>query len=184
LIKNIIWDFDGTLFDTYPGMIYAFKRALKDSGVEISENEILKYMKVSVSNAINHFKENYALSNDFIEKYVYYEKNLDADKIMPFPFAKEICFEFKKSGGKNYILTHRGNSTFKFLKYHGMLECFEEIGTRHNGFKKKPDPEGFIYFIEKYHMDKGTVLAVGDRDCDILGAKEANIKAVFIIQTI
>lgn len=176
MFKNIIWDFDGTLFDTYPGMIYAFKRALKDSGVDVCENEILKYMKVSVSNAINHFKKNYALSNDFYEKFAGYEKNLEADKVMPFPFAKEICFEFQKSGGKNYILTHRGNSTFKFLKYHGMLKCFEEVVIKHNGLKRKPDPEGFIYFIEKYNMEKDAVLAIGDRELDILGARNADIK--------
>jgi phosphoglycolate phosphatase-like HAD superfamily hydrolase len=52
LFENIIWDFDGTLFDTYPGMIYAFKRALGDSGFEVSENEILKYMKVSVTDLV------------------------------------------------------------------------------------------------------------------------------------
>lgn len=176
LFTNIIWDFDGTLFDTYPGMIYAFKRALGDNGVEVSEDEILKYMKVSVTNAINHFKEICLLSNEFVEKFSYYEKNLEADKVMPFPFAKEICLELKKNGGRNFILTHRGNSTLKFLKYHGMIDCFEEIGTKHNCFKRKPDPEGFSYFIEKYNLSNDTVLAIGDRECDIVGAKKANIK--------
>lgn len=176
MFTDIIWDFDGTLFNTYPGMVYAFKRALSDNGVEVTEDEILKYMKVSVTNAINHFKESYSLDDEFIKKFVYYEKNLEADKIEPFPFAKEICMEFKNNGGRNFILTHRGNSTLKFLKYHGMTDCFEEIGTKHNCFKRKPDPEGFIYFTEKYNMSNGTVLAIGDRECDILGAKKANMK--------
>ena len=176
MFVNIIWDFDGTLFDTYPGMTYAFKKALGDNNVEVSEDEILKYMKISVTNAINHFKGVYHLSNEFIEKYSYYEKNLDVDKIIPFPFAKEICLDFKKNGGKNFILTHRGNSTLKFLKYHGMVDYFEEIGTKHNCFRRKPDPEGFIYFTKKYNMRNDTVLAIGDRDCDILGGKKANIR--------
>ncbi|WP_084170555.1 HAD hydrolase-like protein [Clostridium algidicarnis] len=47
MFENIIWDFDGTLFDTYSGMVYVFKRALGYNGIEISEDEILKYMKVS-----------------------------------------------------------------------------------------------------------------------------------------
>lgn len=175
-LKNIIWDFDGTLFNTYPGMVYAFKTALKDSDIEVGENEILKYMKVSVSNAINHFMESYNLNNDFIERYVYYEKNLEANKILPFPFAKERCFDLKKDEGKNYILTHRGNSVFKFLKFHDMIDCFEEIATRHNCFKKKPDPEGFTYFTKKYCMSDDMVLAIGDRECDILEAKNAGIR--------
>ena len=31
MIKHVIWDFDGTLFDSYPGMVNAFLRALKKS---------------------------------------------------------------------------------------------------------------------------------------------------------
>lgn len=176
LFENIIWDFDGTLFDTYPGMVYAFKRALGDNEVEVSEAEILKHMKISVTSAINHFKELYPLSDEFASRFSFYEKNLEADKIMPFPYAKEICLHFKRNGGRNFILTHRGNSTLKFLKYHGMIDCFDEIGTKHNRFKRKPDSEGFTYFIEKYSMSNDTVLAIGDRSCDILGAKKANIK--------
>lgn len=80
MFKNVIWDFDGTLFDSYPGMVYAFKRALGDNGVEVGEDEILKYMKVSVTTAINHFKENYNLSDKFIEKFLIYEKNLNQIK--------------------------------------------------------------------------------------------------------
>lgn len=83
IFKDIIWDFDGTLFDTYPGMVYAFKKALKDFGIEEKEDNILKYMKVSVSNAINYAKETYGVEMEFIEKFLYYEKNLEAENIIP-----------------------------------------------------------------------------------------------------
>ncbi|MBZ9689353.1 hypothetical protein G9F72_023945 [Clostridium estertheticum] len=53
-------------------------------------------MKVFVTNAINHFKKTYPLSDEFIEKFSSYEKNLEADKVRPFPYAKEICLDFKK----------------------------------------------------------------------------------------
>lgn len=176
LFENIIWDFDGTLFDTYPGMVYAFKRALAEEGFTVSEDEIIKYMKISVTNAVDHFKEIYNMNDEFFKRFSFYEKNLEADKVKPFQYAKEICFDFQKNGGRNFILTHRGNSTLKFLKYYGMMDCFYEIGTKHKGFKRKPDPEGFIYFTEKYDMNKDRVLAIGDRECDILGAKAANVK--------
>lgn len=57
-----------------------------------------------------------------------------------------------------------------------MIDYFDEIATKNNCFKRKPDPEGFTYFVEKYGINNDTVLAVGDRECDILGAKKANIK--------
>lgn len=176
LIKSIIWDFDGTLFDTYPAMVHAFKKGLKDSGVEAEEDEILKYMKISVTEAINHFKEKYKLNDDFIQRYVYYEHNLQPRDIMLFPYAKEICDEFQKNGGRNFLLTHRGDSTFNYLKYHGMSEYFEEVVTRKNCFKRKPDPEGFTYLMDKYSLNCEEVLVVGDRECDILGGKNSKAK--------
>lgn len=176
VFKNIIWDFDGTLANTYPEMVSVFKRALMDSGIEENEDEILKYMKLSVGEALNHYKELYSLGADFVEAYVHYEKNVDLSKIAPFEYAKEICEAFRESGGSNFILTHRGNSTLKYLKLHNMLDSFTEIGTKHNKFKRKPHPEGFVYFVEKYNMCKESTLAIGDRECDIVGAKGADIK--------
>lgn len=176
MINNIIWDFDGTLFDTYPGTVYAFKKALEDVNIMANEEEILKCMKVSASYTIKYFQEKYFVDDETIKRFISYEKNLEEDKLSPFPHAKEVCEKFKKRGGRNFILTHRGNSTLKLLKYYGMLDLFEEIGTKHNCFKRKPDPEGFFYFYEKYNMDKDNTLAIGDRDCDILGAKGAGMK--------
>lgn len=175
MYKNIIWDFDGTLFDTYPGLVDSFKRALSDNGIEVSEGEIIKHMKISMTMAVNYFKEKYTLSDEFIERFIYYDKNYEIDKVLLFPFAKEICSAVNNNGGRNFILTHRGSSTFKFLKHHGMTDYFEEIVTQQNGFKRKPDPEAFLYFTKKYKINNDTVLAIGDRECDILGAKNANI---------
>jgi phosphoglycolate phosphatase-like HAD superfamily hydrolase len=46
LIKDIIWDFDGTLFDTYPGTVNAFIMALKDNGIEETSENVLNKLKI------------------------------------------------------------------------------------------------------------------------------------------
>ena len=58
MYKHIIWDFDGTLFDTYPVMGSIFKRMLEEEGIEESLDGILKYMKLSMSYALHHYKKN------------------------------------------------------------------------------------------------------------------------------
>ena len=57
-----------------------------------------------------------------------------------------------------------------------MLHYFTEIITKQYGFKRKPDPEAFLYLIEKYKINKSTALVIGDRECEILGGKAAGIK--------
>ena len=176
LIKDIIWDFDGTLFDTYPGTVNSFIKALEDSGINETNENVLNYLKVSDSLAITHFKELYGLDNDFINKYIAYKKDMKPEVIRPFPFAEDVCKQFVALGGRNYIITHRGHSTIKFLEHYGMMCHFTEIITKQNGFKRKPDPEAFIYLIEKYHMNESTSLVIGDRECEVLGGKAVGVR--------
>ena len=51
LYHNLIWDFDGTLFDSYPHVTEAYYKALLDFGREVDREEILKHLKVSFTNA-------------------------------------------------------------------------------------------------------------------------------------
>lgn len=97
--------------------------------------------------------------------------------VNPFPYAAEVCREIVELGGRNFILTHRGVSTLSFLEYQDMLQYFTEVVTKKYGFKRKPDPESFLYVIDKYNIDKDAALVVGDREYEILGGKAAGIKA-------
>ena len=53
MIRNIIWDADGTLFDTYPAIASAFKAALADLGKEAAVDWIESLAKKSVPSAKN-----------------------------------------------------------------------------------------------------------------------------------
>ena len=50
---NILWDFDGTLFNTYPAYVTVFKKVLKE---EVSEEQILAKLKISFTHAVGYFK--------------------------------------------------------------------------------------------------------------------------------
>ncbi|MDD4826796.1 MAG: HAD hydrolase-like protein, partial [Mesotoga sp.] len=55
MIENLIWDFDGSLFNTYPAMVKLFKKALLRKGYVTSENEILSLMKDSLGKAVDFY---------------------------------------------------------------------------------------------------------------------------------
>lgn len=44
---RILWDFDGTIFDTYPLMVQAAQQAIQKYGITIEKEELLKRMKRS-----------------------------------------------------------------------------------------------------------------------------------------
>jgi phosphoglycolate phosphatase-like HAD superfamily hydrolase len=177
MYTEIIWDFDGTLFDSYPGMSKAFQSALNELGVEESREEIFKKMKVSLGSAIDYYVKNFKIDGkELKDGYDLNESKLDISNTYPFPYAKEIC-EHVKLKGRNFIYTHRDSITIKLLEYHNMTKYFTEIVTREHGLRRKPDPEGFLYIINKYNISKSKALAIGDRELDLLAAENSGVKS-------
>lgn len=178
MFSDIIWDFDGTLLDTYPWMTISLKRALEEQGVGASEEEILKRLKISFDICMDYYEEKYNIDPVLLRKrYEYYESSLDIKTIKPFPHVKEICKYVIELKGRNFIYTHRDNLTFTLLKNHDMLKYFTEVVTKEQGLRRKPDAEGFLYIINKYNIDKDKALAVGDRELDLLAAMNSGVKS-------
>lgn len=179
MYKHIIWDFDGTLFDTYPVMGGIFKDTLKEDGIDEPLEEIVKYMKVSMHYAIKHYEQKYHIDNQFIERYEKRRKELEVDLSKPFEGIKEICKYIYTSNKRNYLYTHRGDSSIQLLKIHGLHDYFTDFITKQQGFARKPSPDAINYFIDKYNMNHKEAIMIGDRDVDLLAAKNAGIDACF-----
>lgn len=173
--KNILWDFDGTLLDTYPAMVEAFSKALKAFSIHSEKEEILSYMKISISKAVEHYRSCYQLPEAFSKLFVTYEGQISPERVHPFPYAREICQHIIEAGGSNFIVTHRDYTAKEYLRHHKMLELFTEIVTSENGFKRKPDPEAYEYLIEEYSLKREQTLIVGDREFEIAAAKNASV---------
>lgn len=177
-MKDLMWDFDGTLFDTYPWMTKCFKRALQDMGIQEMENEVFRNIKISVKEAVEYYAGEYKIDAGMLaERYRLYQEDMDYETILPFPHALEVCEEVVKLGGRNFLITHRDTSSLRLLKHYKLLGLFSGEVTSEDGLKRKPDPEIFLHAIDKYNIKKDEALAVGDRELDILSAHNAGIKA-------
>jgi len=94
--------------------------------------------------------------------------------------VKEICQLILEKGGENFILTHRGKSVFRLLKFHNMSHYFTDVVTGEDGFKRKPDPEAFLHLIVKHSLDKNETLGIGDRELDIVAGKNSGINTCYL----
>lgn len=179
MIKHIIWDFDGTLFDSYPGMVNAFLRALKKYEIEAEYDEVLKLFLNSEKTAVQYYQNQFLLSEELTEVYQDEKSHIDLSNMLPFPYAKEVCQRIKEAGRYNYILTHRGSTTYDILRKNGMVELFTEIVTKDNQFARKPDPEAIYYLLDKYQIHPKEAMIVGDREIEILLGQKAKVKTCF-----
>jgi HAD superfamily hydrolase (TIGR01549 family) len=182
MYKHFIWDFDGTLFNTYPVMANVFRETLKEQEIDEPLEDIVRQMKVSASSALKYYEKKYQIDNEFITKYQKRKKEAELELSKPFDGIEEICKYIHSTNRKNYLLTHRGDSSIELLKTYGLYGYFSDFITSKQGFERKPSPDAINYLIKKYNMIPSEAIMIGDRDLDLLSGKNAGISACFFTE--
>ncbi len=179
MYQHILWDFDGTLFDTYPVMAAVFERMLRERGIAEPPEEIQRYMRVSMTVALRHYREKYALDAAFLDEYKHRRRDAEKQACHPFPGVDALLRHICDSGRANYLYTHRSESANDLLQRHGIAGLFADFITSVQKFARKPSPDAIRYLMGKHRMDQDTAVMIGDRELDILAAKNAGIDAIF-----
>jgi len=86
---NILWDFDGTLFNTYPEYTDIIFEVLDG---QVSKQEILTHLKISFTHAARHL----GLTEQQIKKAFATEQDLHPAKTPPFPYVENVIKFAKK----------------------------------------------------------------------------------------
>lgn len=180
-IKHFIWDFDGTLADTYPNLTRYLSLALADFGITVPTVEIHEKMMVTVGYAIEWYTEHYHLP-ELSERYDYYYVRGKDDPATAFPGVKKVLEHIQNSGRYNYIFTNRGESVFPLLEQMDLQKYFVEV-VRHGDpeFEYKPSPKAIFYLMEKYGCNADNTAMVGDRECDLQSGYNAGCKTIHLL---
>lgn len=159
---NILWDFDGTIFNTYPAYTKIFKKVLNNDS--ITYEEAYKNLKISISYACDYYR----LSDTQIREYKSMVENISPQEMKPFDHVEDVL----KTANKNVIMTHKDReSVHKILAYYGWETYFTDMVAGDDGFPRKPDKSSYEYLHKDHELD----LAIGDRELDIIPANEIGI---------
>jgi phosphoglycolate phosphatase-like HAD superfamily hydrolase len=182
MLRNVIWDVDGTLFDTYPALARAFQAALNDLGRNASLEWIEKLARKSLGHCVSTLAEQSRLTaEDIAERFESHYSRTKPEAQPPFPGVTTICAYVCSIGGKNVIVTHRGKaSTGELLAANAMTAYFAGCLTREDGYPKKPDPAAFKAVLNRHDMKREETIAVGDRDIDILAGQAAGVSTCLV----
>ena len=175
---NIIWDFDGTLFDTYPAMCRDLQAVMEGLGVRASLEDLLARFTVSRETVLTWCGEQAGLPASEVDKiYRAWVTEHGQPEAHPFPHVRSILERFQAAGGRNFVFTHRSGSVHDYLAGADLTKYFTDVVSAGSTYAKKPDPAGNNYLIATHGLDRGRTLAVGDRELDVLAAKNAGIDA-------
>ncbi|MFP4345183.1 MAG: HAD hydrolase-like protein [Anaerolineales bacterium] len=181
MIRNIIWDAGGTLFDTYPAKVGAFRQALQDLGQTVGAERILRLTLQSTAHAIQSLAEEAGVSaEDFESRFREYYRAVPSAAQPPFEGVRAICDYICKTGGGNYIVTHRARASLEgLLQAHDMAHFFVDAYTKESPYPRKPDPASLNAMLEAHDLERDFTLAVGDRRIDILAAQAAGLRSCY-----
>lgn len=178
LIKNILWDLDGTLFDTYPAITYAFNKTLAEMGFPIAMNIVDGLVRQSLAHCVQGLAQRFnidpeMLRNHFEDSY----KMISPKNQPPYPGVKKVCEQVCKNGGKNIILTHRGvASSQTLIDVHNLAHLFSAIYSVEQGYPRKPDPAMAQAAVHDHGLLPEETLMIGDRVMDVHAGRAAGIK--------
>lgn len=176
---DIFYDFDGTLFDTYPAMVAALVQTAVDYQIKIDRNQAYQQMRQgSLGDAIKVLARIAKIESTTIECHFRAIENEELKNSRPFEGVKATLESVVNHGGKNYLLTHRNQAAITLLEKFEMKTWFEDFVTGDMTFPRKPNPASLNYLIERNQVNKKTAYMIGDRNLDIDAAHNADIKGI------
>jgi HAD superfamily hydrolase (TIGR01509 family) len=177
MIRNILWDLDGTLFDTYPAITYAISKSLNEIGQSVALNVIDGLARHSIAHCLETLSQRFKLDPNMLgDRFAESYRRIDPANQPPYPGVRDVCALIHARGGLNVIVTHRGvYSTQRLLDTHHMTAYFDDIFSVEQGYPRKPDPAMLLAAMEKYTLNPGDTLVVGDRELDILAGQAAGV---------
>ncbi len=181
-IDLIVFDFDGTLFDTSEDITKAMNFALNKAGLPpASRTKVWSSTGDGTSLLVKRIigKNNKHLHHIVLNDFIEYHSSHYADYTKPMEGVIDILERFKTK--KMVILSNKYKEFIdKILKKFEMDKYFSAVYGKESFSKSKPHPYPLLYTIKKMEVTTQKTIFVGDSLNDVFISKNANVKCFII----
>lgn len=176
----ILFDFDGTVFDTGEGVMKCMQYGLSKIGIEAELSELRCFMGPPLTDMM---KLKYGLSGDAADKVLEYYRERYApigwQECYPFAGMPELIKKLKAAGKKVAVATSKPIVyTEKILRKYDMYDDFDLVcGCELDGTRSKKW-EVIEYALEQFGIAPEQAIMIGDRKYDFIGAAKCGVKCI------
>jgi phosphoglycolate phosphatase len=175
-VKALIFDFDGTIADSFETLLAIFEEVTKRPE-KLTASELKELRGQSLKEIIRYLK----IRRWQIPRLILKAKKMVAVKIVDiktFPGMPETLRQLNKDGRKMYVMsTNSSVNINKFLKKNKLDECFTKV-YGDIGLRSKSSALKKVIKKEKLKADDCTY--IGDEVRDIEAAKKAGVTSVAV----
>jgi len=184
--STIVFDLDGTLFDTAPDLITAVNHTMAIAGGEPVESDVLRPVvsfggreMIRAGLKMNGLDAGDVPVDELFPEFVdYYSRNI-AVLTRPFPGLLAQLEQLRSAGATIAICTNKLEGlTWPLLHALGLERHFGAVTGRDTFPVCKPDPRHLLATIAKSGGSPTRAIMVGDSNTDIKTAKAAGIPVI------
>ena len=181
----LLFDLDGTLTDPAEGITNSVMHALRKWGIEPPDRrELYSFIGPPL---VDSFMKYYGFSREDAERSVVYYREYFSTKGLfensVYEDAHSTLSELKKTGKKLLVATSKPEIFAKQILEHFELDKYFDLivgATMDSSRVKKGDV--IAYALKEFGVeDRSLRLMIGDREHDILGAKENGIASLGVL---
>lgn len=185
MYKNILFDLDGTLTDPGIGITNSVMYALKKFGIEVEDRTTLyKFIGPPLNDS---FEKYYGFSKaecDLAIKYYreYFKvKGLYENEL--YEGTKELLIELKNRDKSLILATSKPEEfAIEILRHFDLYKYFDFIAGATMDEKRNKKDEVIFYALNSCKISAlSSTIMVGDREYDILGAKQAGLDSIGVL---
>ena len=180
-MKNyVLFDFDGTVFDSAEGITKSVQYALGKMGIEAELKDLMCFAGPPLDEM---FSLRYGMSPEqahrAVELYRERYKPIGWAECSPFPGMHELMGRLRKKGIKLAVATSKPRHfAQRILEKYGMQNDFDIIcGSELDGTRGQKW-EVIEYALSQFGIAPSEAIMVGDRKYDVIGAKKCGVPCI------
>jgi len=186
MIKNVIFDIDGTLLDSNDFHASAWLQAFDAYGIKVS----LKKLRQCMGKGADHLLPEFLSSREIKE----IGKDLDKlsgeifkrkyfAKVRPFPKVRALFKQIRKNGARIALASSADSKEVeKHKKIARIQDLVEKSTSADDANRTKPSPDIFHSALKLLgHPKPDSVLIIGDSPFDAIAARKAKIRVIGLL---
>jgi len=176
LVKGVVFDFDGTLVDSYPLIEQAFAEVMRAHRLEETARELFRR-----SRGLPLPEQMKRISPELWEDLVHTYRTADAalGHAQVFPGIPSLIRRFKRTGLRLGVVSCKRHLLVDAeLEATGLRSAFDVVVGFEDVTPTKPAPDPLLHAIGRLQLSLGNTLYVGDSMVDLETGRAAQVRTV------
>jgi len=178
MYRNVIFDLDGTLVDSLPGVLRAFLQGFEEMGIEMD----MEMMQINFREAtpLENTLSSFLPPDDVpaaVDRIIDIYLEVIAEGTELYPHVEDTLDRLTAEGVGLAIATGKKIQTARrTLEVVGLQDRFLMVMGRDLVERSKPAPDMVIRIVEDMNWSREETLFVGDTHNDILAGRDAGVR--------